>query len=193
MSDLTSVLSKATVALVVLPLVSFFIIVATQLFMLITGSIVLSMNGLSCIPDLAPFSDASAIRLPSLRLGCDRALARSHLPAGALLVSSWARRATFLWAILPFAAISIFEWITFNTSHFYSFVKNRLFSFGAEAFDFSLASTQTQHGQRIPTLDLFSQLTPGRYLTSPGLWLGLIFAAACVAVAVRFRRSQGPI
>ncbi len=191
-SDLTSVLAKASVALIVLPLVSFFIIVATQLFMLIAGSIVLSMNGLSASMTWQhfPMLRQSVFLLYGLVV-----LALWHAPTygWCLLVSSWARRATFLWAILPFAVISIFEWVTFNTSHFYSFVKNRLFSFGAEAFDFSAASVQIQHGQHIPTLDSFSQLTPGRYLTSPGLWLGLIFAATCVAVAVRFRRSQGPI
>ena len=35
-----------------------------------------------------------------------------------LLISGWARRATFLWAVLPIVAINIFEKITFGTSHF---------------------------------------------------------------------------
>ena len=34
-----------------------------------------------------------------------------------LLVSGWARRATFLWAVLPLIAIQIFEKITFGTSY----------------------------------------------------------------------------
>ena len=32
-----------------------------------------------------------------------------------LLVSSWARRATFLWAVLPIIAITILEKLAFNT------------------------------------------------------------------------------
>jgi len=35
--------------------------------------------------------------------------------------------------------------------------------------------------------------TPGQFLTSPGLWMGLAFAAACLAAAVRLRRYRGPV
>ena len=35
-----------------------------------------------------------------------------------LLVSGWARRAPFLWAVLPPLAIGVAEKIAFNTSHF---------------------------------------------------------------------------
>ena len=46
-SDLTTVLSKATIPLVVLPLLTFAIIVATQLIMLLLGSAVMRGSGLS--------------------------------------------------------------------------------------------------------------------------------------------------
>ena len=38
-----------------------------------------------------------------------------------------------------------------------------------------------------------AQLRPGHFLTRPGLWLGLAFAAACLAAAVRLRRNREPI
>src|SRR5438309_8489793 len=102
-----------------------------------------------------------------------------------LLVSGWARRATFLWAVLPLLAISIFETITFNTSHFIRMLGNRLMGFAAEAFDFQ--------GQHNPDIHSLAQLTPGRYLSSAGLWIGLAFAAAFIFAAVRLRRYRGPI
>jgi ABC-2 type transport system permease protein len=46
--------------------------------------------------------------------------------------------------------------------------------------------------EKHPTVD-FHQLTPGEYLTTPGLWLGLIFAAAVVVGVVHLRRSRGPL
>ena len=46
-SDLTTVLSKATIPLVVLPLVVFAITVVTQWIMLLLGTPVLAVNGLS--------------------------------------------------------------------------------------------------------------------------------------------------
>jgi hypothetical protein len=36
----------------------------------------------------------------------------------------------------------------------------------------------------------FSQLDPIRYLSSPGLWLGLLAAAAFIYAAIRLRRSR---
>jgi hypothetical protein len=38
-----------------------------------------------------------------------------------------------------------------------------------------------------------THITPGRFLGSPGLWIGLFVAAAFLAAAVRLRRYQGPI
>ena len=56
------------------------------------------------------------------------AIALWHAPiyGWALLISGWARRATFLWAVLPLLAIGFFEKITFNTSHFASMLKDRV-------------------------------------------------------------------
>jgi ABC-2 type transport system permease protein len=103
----------------------------------------------------------------------------------ALLVSGWARRATFLWAVLPLLAIGVLEKVAFNTSHFGSMLKDRLFGTADTAFAF-----QPHRGVAIDSL---IQLTPGRYLATPGLWLGLVFAAAFLAAAVWQRRYRGPI
>ncbi|MFZ3376971.1 MAG: hypothetical protein WA183_15595, partial [Chthoniobacterales bacterium] len=115
------------------------------------------------------------------------AIALWHAPiyGWLLLVSGWARRATFLWAVLPLIAIQIFERITFGTSYFGSFVKDRLLGFAPGAFDFG--------AQSMYTIDSLSQITPIRYLSTPGLWIGLLFAAAFLAAAVRLRRYRGPI
>ena len=43
-----------------------------------------------------------------------------------LLISAWARRAAFLWAVLPIIAIAFVEKIAFNTSHFATFLGDRL-------------------------------------------------------------------
>jgi ABC-2 type transport system permease protein len=97
------------------------------------------------------------------------------------LISGWARRATFLWAVLPFIAVAFFERITFGTSHFASMLKDRLVGFAPRAFAFEMHSVASP------------QLTPAAYLSSPGLWLGLIVAVAFIAVAVRLRRYRGPL
>src|SRR5947207_756869 len=183
-SDLTTVLSKVTIPLVVLPLVSFAIVVCVQLIMLLETSVVLIFHGVSPATTWAyvPVFQNWLVLLYGLV-----ALALWHAPiyGWLLLVSGWARRATFLWAMLPLLAIGIFERITLGTSHFGSLVMKRLMGFAPGAFDFNL-----HHSIAIDSL---TQLTPGRYLSTPGLWIGLVVAAAFLAVAVRLRRYRGPI
>jgi hypothetical protein len=53
--------------------------------------------------------------------------------------------------------------------------------FAPKAFAFSMHSVHSP------------QLTPGSYLSSPGLWLGLIVAVVFMAVAIRLRRYRGPL
>jgi ABC-2 type transport system permease protein len=111
------------------------------------------------------------------------AIALWHAPiyGWALLVSGWARRATFLCAVVPLLAIGFFEKITFGTSHFGSMLKDRLMGFAPEAFAFSAHSIASP------------QLTPLRYLSTPDLWFGLVFAAVFLAAAIRLRRYRGPL
>jgi ABC-2 type transport system permease protein len=44
-----------------------------------------------------------------------------------------------------------------------------------------------------PVIDRLTQLDPAKFLSAPGLWVGLAFAAACLAAAVRLRRNREPI
>src|SRR6266513_1695005 len=182
-SDLTTVLSKASVPLAILPLVIFGIIVLVQFFMLLWSSAILLPSGLAATTwTRFNLLQQSVILLYSLIV-----IVLWHAPiyAWSLLISGWARRATFLWAVLPLLAIGVLEKFAFDTSHFASILKDRLFGAANTAFAF-----QPHRGVAIDSL---VQLTPGRYLTTPGLWIGLAFAAIFVAVAVRQRRYRGPI
>ena len=179
-SDSTTLLSKATIPLFVLPLVTFAIIVATQLVMMLWTSALLISHGMS---PASTWTNVPLFRNSFILLYGLVAIALWHAPiyGWALLISGWARRATFLWAILPFLAVAFFERITFGTSHFASMLKDRLMGFAPAAFAFN------QHSIDYP------QLTPLKYLSTPGLWFGLLFAAAFVFAAVRLRRYRGPL
>src|SRR2546430_4859086 len=183
-SDLTTVLSKAIIPLAVLPVIAFALTVCVQLIMLLMTSANLLVHGMSPATTFAhfPVFQNWLIMLYGLV-----AIAFWHAPiyGWLLLVSAWARRATFLWAVLPFIAIQIFEKITFGTSYFAKLVQHRLMGFAPHAFGF--------HGEGHPTIDSLVQLTPGRYLGSAGLWLGLLVATAFLFAAVRLRRYRGPL
>jgi ABC-2 type transport system permease protein len=179
-SDFTTVLAKIIIPLVVLPLVIFVVVVVTHFLMLVWSSAVLLTSGLAA----TTWTRFNLFQQSLILLYGLAALALWYAPiyGWLLLVSGWVRRATFLWAVLPLVAISVFEKITFNTSHFASLLKDRLIGFGEAAFAFD------PHGK----IDSFFQLTPGRYLSTPGLWIGLVIAVAFIAGAVRLRRYRGP-
>ena len=183
-SDLTTVLSKAFIPLAVLPAIVFTLVVCVQSIMLLLTSVNLLVHGVSPATTWAyfPVFQNWLVLLYGLI-----AIALWHAPiyGWLILVSGWARRATFLWAILPFIVIQIFERITFGTHYFGTMLQHRLMGFAPHAFGF--------HGEGHPTIDSLTQLTPGAYLTSAGLWLGLVVAAGFLFAAVRLRRYRGPL
>ena len=107
-----------------------------------------------------------------------------------MLVSGWAKRATFLWAVLPPLALSLVEGIAFRTGHIANILlKDRLFGMADKAFNLITPDGTPVDAHFIP----LSQFTPLRFLSSPGLWLGLIFAGLCFFAAIRLRRYREPI
>ena len=183
-SDFITVLSKASIPLVVLPLFVYAIIVIVQLIMLVLSSMALLGSGpsLAALWNQVPLFETSIATFYGLV-----AIALWHAPiyGWLLLISAWARRATFLWAFLPLLAICILEKIAMNTSHFADLLKYRVMGWFLRAF-----VSSEKAGVVFSPL---AQLTPVRFLCTPGLWIGLIFAAIFLAVAVRLRRYREPI
>jgi ABC-2 type transport system permease protein len=181
-SDLTTVLAKASVPLVVLPLLAFGITVVTQFIMLLLSSAVLAASGQSVMTLWTQLAFFQTSLLLFYHLVTVHSLWHAPLYGWLLLVSAWARRTPFVWAFLPPLAIIYLEKITFNTSRFANLMQYRLEG-GMEAL--------TAPGT-FP-MDPMTHLTPIQFLSSPGLWIGLAVTAACLAAAVRLRRYRGPI
>jgi hypothetical protein len=111
-------------------------------------------------------------------------LALWHAPiyGGLLLVSGWARRTALLWAVLPLVATAGIERILFGTTQFLTFLNYLLLGWVTEAFAFEDDAMGS----------LLGALTPGRFLDTPSLWIGLAFTAACLVVAIRLRQRREP-
>jgi len=182
-SDLTTVLSKASIPLVVLPLLSFAITVILQLIMLLFNTAILQGSGLSVATLWTQVPLFQMWLMLLYHLVAVHALWYAPVYAWLLLVSGWARRAAFLWAVLPPLAFCVVEKIAFNTSVFANMLGERLKG-GAEGAAYAAGSM---------SMDPLTQLNPGQFLISPGLWIGLAIAAAFLGAAVRLRRYQGPI
>jgi ABC-2 type transport system permease protein len=186
-SDVTTVLSKAVVPLAILPLLTFVIVLATQFFMLLISTAALLPSGLAGTTwTLLPFGRTSIILLYAL---ITLALWKAPVYAWLLLVSAWARRATFLWAVLPWLSICAIEKLAFNTTVFAKLLRERVFGH----FEAAFVVAHYEKGAHVPVVDRLTQLDPVKFLTNPGLWIGLVIATGLIAAAVRLRRSCGPL
>jgi ABC-2 type transport system permease protein len=183
-SDRTTVLAKASIPFVVVPLVTFAIGVSTHFIMLLLSSVILLVSGESVA---ALWSSISFFRM-SLLLLYHIFTAHTLWPAPIycwmLLVSAWARRAPFLWAVLPPVAIAGLEGIVFHTAHFADMLAGRFIG---------SASTSASTGPDIFPTNPMTHITPVEYLASHGLWFGLVVAAAFLAAAVRVRHYREPL
>jgi ABC-2 type transport system permease protein len=187
-SDLTTVLSKASIPLVILPLLVFLFTVSLQIVMRLLSTADMLWSGRSVAPvwTQLPLFQMELVLLYSLIV-----LVLWHAPLYMwfLLVSGWARRATFLWAVFPPLALAALEYIAFHTCYLGLLLRDRLIGFAAGAFDLTDKNGVAIDAHFIP----LEQLAPGRFLSSPSLWIGLGFAAVFFAAAVRLRRYREPL
>src|SRR6266567_2053695 len=182
-SDLTTVLSKFAIPLVILPLLSFAIAVVTQFVMLLLSSAFLLGSGLSVGTLGARMSFFHMSLMLLYHILTVHGLWYAPIYGWLLLVSAWAPRAPFIWAFLPPFVIWGVEKIAFSTSHFLGMLQYRLT--GPEP------STTTARSGNL--MEMMSALTPVQFFSTPGLWVGLAVAAIFLAAAVRLRRYREPI
>jgi ABC-2 type transport system permease protein len=183
-SDLTTVLAKASIPLFVLPLIVVTVTIAMQWIMLLFSSAVVLASGMSVGELWRNLSIIQMWLLLFYHFVTAHVLWPYPVYCWLLLVSGWARRAVFLWAALPVLVIGGFERMTFHTLHFVEIVGGHLLG-NAPMMD------MPQNGMGLDPLT--THVTVGRFISSPGLWIGLALSAVFLAAAVRLRRNQEPI
>src|SRR5215475_13155351 len=124
-SDVTTVLSKASIPLVVLPALSYALVVVTGFVMLVLSSVVLLFCGLSAAPLWTQLSLVQGALLLLYHMVTVHILWYAPIICWLLFISAWARRAALLWAVLPPLGIGILEKLIFNTTHFAAWVQYR--------------------------------------------------------------------
>ena len=177
--DVTTVIAKASIPILILPLITFASTGGHAGHHADRGQAVPVRRRPWTQTPIVPLWTAMLYHLLTVH-----ALYYAPIYGWLLLVSAWARRAPILWASLPVAAILIVERLIFNTSAFGHMLVARLVG-GPGAIEYPPPGNMPIQAPTLANL--------GAFLASPGLWIGLAVCAVFLAAAVRVRRYQGPI
>jgi ABC-2 type transport system permease protein len=181
-SDTATVLSKASIPIVAVPLFALALTLVTQLLMFVLSSLVIQGSGITAEVLWTQLSLLHQWHLLFVHLVTGHGLWYAPIYAYLLMISAWARRTPFLWATLPLVAAGGAEKLAFNTSYVADIVIGRIA--GGPPLD---GPTQPM------TMEAMTPFTFTQLMSSPGLWIGLLLAATFLAAAIRLRRQHGPI
>jgi len=193
-TDFETVLSKFLTAAIAIPLVTFVVVIATHLLVLLNISIWIALRGGSpwhLIWSAVPFIDnwtATLVLLLALPLWL------SPFIGWFLFVSAFTKRSPLLTAALPIFMLPLFEKILFDSTilaetFFERSVKMPLFA-GMDNMELLF-----QEGEDFATfaeakLSLVSLMDLGGFITNPQLWIGIVVCVLFSAAAVYVRRYR---
>jgi ABC-2 type transport system permease protein len=183
-SDITTVLAKASIPLIILPLLIFVLTVVTQWLMLLLDSILTLATGGSVAALWAQVPLFQMAFMLFFHLVAVHGLQLAPAYCWLLLVSAWARRAPLLWAVIPPIAIAIAERIAFNTGYFVHLLR---FLMGGND---SVRFTQDGGGMAMAPL-MAGDIV--QFFAYPGLWCGLAVAGVLLYATIRVRQVREPI
>ncbi len=193
-TDFETVLSKLLTAILTIPLVTFALIVVTQLLVLLSLTVQIDFRGGSpwqMIWTAAPFVDtwaATVVLLLALPLWL------SPFIGWFLFVSAFTKRSPLLVAAMPIVLLPMFERLFFDTSVmaealFVRSIKFPLFS-GVDNMDLIFQEGDDLAKLAEAELSVFGLLDLGNFLASPQLWLGLVVCGLFIAAAIYVRRYR---
>jgi ABC-2 type transport system permease protein len=192
LSDAETVISKFTVAIVVIPLVALLATFAAQLVVAAGASIRLAIEGGGAAFPWEPralFGSFGVAVLWCLTVMLWYAPFVGYL----MLASAWAPRSPFLWAVLPPVAIWIIEAVVMRSTYAGDFIKERLFVLpfierNQAAWMGHAVLVTGDKIDRLTSYDLYAML--GSFYRTPELWGGVIAAALLLAAAMWVRRYR---
>jgi ABC-2 type transport system permease protein len=190
-SDAETVLSKALIATVVVPLGVFVLTAVTSAVAFGIWSVRLWSGSL---PPLL-WNTGAWLRVEGFSLGSLVAATLWYAPLTSylMLVSAWARRNVQLWVLLPPIVAILLEWIAFGTHHLSSLLMYRLGSSWQSsiliAIERQFAGPALAIGSAGPA-PLVPWRPVGQAFGNIDLWIGLAAAAALLFAATRIRRYR---
>lgn len=188
-TDTETVVSKLLTAALVIPLTTIAAVIVTHVIVLACASVWVAGRGGDAwhlVWSAVPFADVwltTAVFLLALPLWL------APFVGWFLLVSAYARRSTLLVAFLPLLVLPMLEKSLIGTTLFSEafFVRSAQMPLFR---DVDLGSFALLGGQENFSFALLARLDVAGFLTSPGLWLGLVVCGMLSAAATYLRRYR---
>jgi ABC-2 type transport system permease protein len=187
-SDTETVASKALVALLLVPLWVWLLSLAVGV--LGFGALALKVSG-TPFASLATWHMGSWLAVQGTLLLNTLVAALWYAPVAAalLVLSAFARRAVFMWAVLPPLVLIFLEKVAFNTGHVAAFIGRRLSGFFEARGEWVEPAASASAERKVAAYtELYDRISALPLLSNPELWAGVVVAVALFYVAVRLRR-----
>jgi ABC-2 type transport system permease protein len=187
-SDAQTVLSKLLVALVVVPLGVYVLTVCTDIAA--SGILAVRLRESEVLRALVHWDTGVWLRTQGLILASLVVVVLWYAPIAGylLLISAWAKRNAFLWALLPPPIAMLVEKIAFRTTHLAHLLGYRLGASGVLGVGHGVAAKAAVAGDDVP--GMMDSLRPLLAYANVDLWLGLAVTVAFVWAVIRIRRHQ---
>jgi ABC-2 type transport system permease protein len=189
-TDTETVLSKLAMALLVIPLVYFVVADVAAL----GGAFILSVRGGSQLTAaLWNVRDWAELQVIAVYMILTGALWYLPFSGWLLLMSSWARKAVTLWALLGPMGLAFLENRLLGTRLLWDTIERHTVAYFPSAFhgegNFTRSITIGHDTLRTPRV-LTEFLHPAGFFTSVEMWLGVLIGAAFVAGAIYLRHRH---
>jgi ABC-2 type transport system permease protein len=191
LSDTQVVLSKLGVALIAVPIGT--VLLATVTTLVLFALFWLQFHDTLIGNALADWNFISWLKALVVELAILLCGVMWYAPIAAyfLLLSVWARKLVFLWAIVPLVALPALEGIFFQSKHVLMFLGQRFVGFIPAMNLDERAFNMGSHDSDGPHIsDILAAVDISGVLLSAEAWVGLVAAAAMVYVTIRIRRYR---
>lgn len=196
-SNAATVLSKLASMALVAPLITALVGIAVGTITAVVAATTISAFGANVLPELLSTGEFYLAPLAVLAVIPVYALWALPSIAWCMVVSAWAKRAPFLWAVgTPVLTGILLSWQQamfdrdLGADWFWEHIVGRLFGSFLPGMWFAFSGNAERLDDFQPTDQSVFELVSISYasLASPSLWIGIAVAGALIAVAIRLRR-----
>ncbi len=183
-SDAEVVTSKALTGLVLTPMYVLLLSAVTQVLVGLVVGMRLGSTDIGGVIPAFDFAVWSKVQVAFWTLAPAVILWYLPLAAYLLLVSVWARKNAFLWAVLPPVAVQLVEGLLLQSSHFGKFLLHRFVG----VYQLLDLDSMRDTAGASPLGEFVGHV--GNVFASYETWLGVLAAAVIMVAVVRIRRYR---